>query len=226
MGSNEQRESILSRLGNLAKQSNTSVKNLGVIIDAELNFNTHISQVTKTAFFHLRNIARIRAYLSLEDAKTLIHAFVFSRLDYCNSLLAGLPKKSTDRLQLVQNAAARTKTRMRDHITPVLASLHWLPVVFRIDFKIPLLVFKALNGLAPPYLKDCLSKYVPNRSLRSASANLLDVPDMTYKKYGKAAFCFYGPTAWNQLPAHLRQASSVDSFKAQLKTYLFTLAFS
>ena len=65
----EQRESIISRLGNLAEESNTSVKNLGVIIDSELNFNTHINHVTKIAFFHLRNIAQIRAYLSLNDAK-------------------------------------------------------------------------------------------------------------------------------------------------------------
>ena len=195
IGSSEQRESIISRLGNLAEESNTSVKNLGVIIDSELNFNTHINHVTKIAFFHLRNIARIRDYLSLNDAKTLIHAFVFSRLDYCNALLSGLPKKATDRLQLVQNAAARvlTKTKMREHITPVLASLHWLPVVFRIDFKILLLVYKALNGLAPSYLYDCLPRYVPNRTLRSSSADLLHVPTMTYQKYGEAAFCFCGP---------------------------------
>ena len=228
IGSTAQRESIISRLGNLARESNTSVKNLGVTIDAELNFNTHINNVTKIAFFHLRNIARIRAYLTLDDAKTLIHAFVFSRLDYCNALLSGLPKKTTDSLQLVQNAAARvlTKTKMREHITPVLASLHWLPVVFRIDFKILLLVYKALNGLAPSYLYDCLHRYVPGRPLRSSSADLLDAPKMTCKKYGEAAFCFYGPTAWNKLPLRLRQATSVDSFKVQLKTYFFTLAFS
>ena len=166
--------------------------------------------------------------VSLNDAKTLINAFVFSRLDYCNALFSGLPKKSTDRLQLVQNAAARvlTRTKMREHITPVLASLHWLPVVFRIDFKILLLVYKAINGLAPLYLSEFLSKYVPNRPLRSATSGLLDFPKMSYKKYGKAAFCFYGPTAWNKLPVHLRQAPSVDSFKAQLKTYFYTLAFS
>ena len=142
--------------------------NLGVIIDSDLNFNSHMNHVTKTAFFHLRNIARIRAYLSLDDAKTLIHAFVFSQLDCCNALFSGLPKKTTDRLQLVQNAAARvlTKTKIREHITPVLASLF-------LGFKIILLVYKALNGLAPSYLLDCLPKYVPTHPLRSTTADLL-----------------------------------------------------
>ena len=222
------REAIISRLGNLNIANNTAVKNLGVIIDAELNFDAHIKQVTKTAFYHLRNIARIRDFLSLDDAKTLIHAFVFSRLDYCNTLFSGLPKKTTDRLQLVQNAAARvlTKTKMREHITPILASLHWLPVVFRIDFKVLLLVYKALNGLAPPYLSDCLVRYVPERPLRSSNADLLVVPTMNYRKYGEAAFCFYGPKAWNDLPLDLKRAASVESFKTQLKTYLYTRAFS
>ena len=228
IGSQEQKEAITNRLGSLVQENNKkSVKNLGVIIDDELNFNAYINQVTRIYFFHLRNIARIRAYLSLDDAKTLINAFVFSRLDYCNGLLSGLPKKSIDKLQLVQNAAARvlTKTRMREHITPVLAALHWLPVAFRIDFKILLLVYKALNGQAPLYLSDCVPKYVPNRPLRSANTDQLEVPKMNYKKLGEAAFCFYGPTVWNQLPVSLRLAPSVDSFKAQLKTYFFTLAF-
>ena len=116
---------------------------------------------------------------------------------------------------------------MRAHITPVLVSLHWLPVVFRIDFKIILLVYKALNGLAPSYLRDCLEKYVPGRPLRSTSADLLTIPTtMKYKKYGKTAFCFYGPMEWNKLPVHIRQAATVDIFKAQLKTYLYSRAFS
>ena len=171
---------VRSRLGDLTAGSTDTVKNLGVIIDSELSFNTHISQVTKTAFFHLRNISRIRAYLSLDDAKTLMHAFVFSRIDYCNALFAGLPKKTTDRLQLVENAAARvlTKTKKWEHITPVLKSLHWLPVSYRIDFKIILLVFKALHGLAPSYLSDCVSRYNPDRPLRSSTADLLTVPPL------------------------------------------------
>ena len=115
--------------------------------------------VIKTAFFHLRNIAKVRPFINQNDAEKLIHAFISSRLDYCNSLFAGLPKKTTERLQLIQNSAARllTKTKRREHISPVLASLHWLPVTFRIDFKVLLLTYKALNGQGPSYIANSLT---------------------------------------------------------------------
>ncbi|XP_029297016.1 uncharacterized protein LOC115014371, partial [Cottoperca gobio] len=149
--------------------SSTTVRNLGVIFDQDLSFNCHIKQISRTAFFHLRNIAKIRHILSQNDAEKLVHAFVTSRLDYCNSLLSGCPKKSLKTLQLIQNAAARvlTRTRKRDHITPVLAALHWLPVKYRIEFKILLLTYKSINGQAPAYLKDLIVPYKPTRALRS-----------------------------------------------------------
>ncbi len=171
---------------------------------ALLSSALHTSSVTKVAFYHLRNTARITPYLSLVDANKLPHAFVFSHLDYCNALYSGLPN-NTHWLQHVQNSAARilTKTRKRDHIPPVKASLHWLPVTLRMDFKILSLVFKAQNGLAPSYLSDCLSEYAPNRSLRSLNAGLLNVPHMSGKKFGEAAFCSYAPKIWNALPPQI-----------------------
>ncbi len=116
--------------------TSSTVNNLGFILDSNLSFENHISLVTKTAFFHLRNIAKLRNMLSVSDAEKLIHAFMTSRLDYCNALLGGCPASSINKLQIVQNAAARVLTRPRkyDHITPVLQSLHWLPITHHITF--------------------------------------------------------------------------------------------
>jgi len=106
------------------------VRNLGVILDSNLNFNSHIKSITSAAFYHLKNITRIKGIVSKPDLERLIHAFVSSRLDYCNSLLTGLSKRAVRQLQYIQNAAARilTRTRKYDHISPVLRFLHWLPV--------------------------------------------------------------------------------------------------
>uniref|UniRef100_A0A8C6MIC4 Integrase catalytic domain-containing protein n=1 Tax=Nothobranchius furzeri TaxID=105023 RepID=A0A8C6MIC4_NOTFU len=144
-----------------------------------MSFKSQVKQVCRISFFHLRNIAKIRSILSRSDAEKLVHAFITSRLDYCNSLLSGSPQNVVKSPQLVQNAAARVLMRIkkRDHISPVLASLHWLPVKFRIDFKILLLTYKALNNQAPSYISDLIVPYVPNRALRSQTAGLLVVPD-------------------------------------------------
>ncbi|XP_058233510.1 probable RNA-directed DNA polymerase from transposon BS isoform X2 [Hemibagrus wyckioides] len=161
----------------LSVSSCPAVKVLGVIIDSGLSFDAHVDNITRVAFFHLSNIAKIRNMMSLHDAEKLVHAFVTSRLDYCNALLSGCSSRSINMLQLVQNAAARvlTRTRRYEHITPILATLHWLPVKFRINYKILLLIFKALNGLTPQYLSDLLVFYDPPRLLRSKGAGYLVV---------------------------------------------------
>ncbi len=195
VGPLEERQKLQLRFGSLSQQIKSQVTSLGVILDLDLNFISHFNRVAKISFFHLRNIAKIRPFLTQDDAETLVHAFITSRLDYCNSLFTGLPRKSLKKLQVIRNAAARilTNTKKRDHISPQLASLHWLPVSFRIDFKILLFIFKALNNLAPSYICDCLSSYAPTRTLRSSTARLLAVPKVSHKKNGEAAFCFYGP---------------------------------
>ncbi len=126
--------------------TSSTVKNLGVILDSDLSFENRVSHVTKTAFFHLRNIAKLRNMLTVSDADKLVHAFVISRLDYCNALLGGCPASSINKLKIVQNAADRVLTRSRkyDHITPILHSLHWLPIKFHISYKITLLTFTHL----------------------------------------------------------------------------------
>ena len=149
-----------------------------MIFDSELGFIPHIKNITKICFYHLKNIARVSPFLSQASTEVLMHAFISCRLDFCNALLSGLPKKSIFNLPLLQNLAARvqTRTRGREHITPVLKSLRWLPVRFRINFKVLLPVFRCLNGLGPSYLLDLLLPYQPSRTLRSSSTGLLTIP--------------------------------------------------
>ncbi|TWW67247.1 putative RNA-directed DNA polymerase from transposon X-element [Takifugu flavidus] len=149
-------------LDGISLTSSLSVRNLGVTFDQNLSFNSHIKLVSRSAFFCLRNITKIRKLLTRHDAEKLIHAFVTSRLDYCNSLLSGCPNNSLRSLQLIQNAAARVLTGIdkRDHITPVMALLHWLPVKFRIIFKTLLLTYKVLkrpSSIVPGGASDTLS---------------------------------------------------------------------
>ena len=111
------------------------------------------------------------------------------------------------------------------HITPVLMSLHWLPIDLRIEFKILIITYKTLHGLAPAYIEDLLVSYIPGRYLRSAKKNLLAVPGFKLNSYGRRAFSVAAPLLWNSLPQHVRDAESLDIFKRQLKTVLFKRAF-
>lgn len=137
------------------------------------------------------------------------------------TLYFGLDQSLLHRLQLVQNAAARllTGTRRRDHISPVLASLHWLPVAFRIDIKIVLFVFKALNGRAPQYLTELLCVHAPARSFRSSSQLPLVPPKTRLKTKGDRAFVAAAPHLWNNLPNHIHSAGSIEVFKSTFKTH-------
>ena len=167
-------------------------------------------------------------YLSEESTKILVHAFVTSHLDYCNSLLCGLPQYQYDRLQRVLNAAARVVCLIPkfDHITPVLIGLHWLPVRYRVIFKLLLLVYKGSHGKAPAYISSILKvKPVGNYSLRSDDQDLLCVPKTNHKTFGDRAFAKAGPTLWNDLPDDICKASSAKNFKNKLKTFLFRNAF-
>ena len=131
------------------------------------------------------------------------------------------------RLQLVQNNAARLVTGIRreDNISPVLKKLHWLPITFRIDFKITLLCFKALNNLAPQYLSDLLVPYHKERELRSSSNVNLDKPKTNLKTYGDRSFAYAAPTLWNKLPEQMQKIDQLDTFKRALKTRMFDEAF-
>ena len=200
-----------------------AVRNIGAWFDSQMSMKQHIKTVCQVAHYHLRRIGQIRPYLSKKATECLIHAFISSRLDYANSLLYGLPMNQIRKLQGIQNIAARivSKTRKSDHITPVLAELHWLPVASRIKFKVLLLVFKAINNLGPTYLKDLIVPHIPTRTLRSSTQSLLRVPPTRLVTCGDRAFCKAGPACWNALPIELRETMPLNTFKQSLKTYLF-----
>ena len=213
--------------GDVIKPS-TTARNIGVIFDSTMSMVPHVKSICKSAFYHLRNIAKIRKYLSLQTTETLVHAFVTSKIDHFNCLLFGLPNHLLSKLQSIQNAAARviTCSRKHCHITPILIQLHWLPVADRIKFKILLITYKSLNNLAPSYIADLISRYKPSRNLRSSSSLQLNRGHFRLKSYGHRSFSVCGPELWNALPSSIRSESSLSSFKSTLKTYLFKSAFN
>ena len=203
------------------------VKNLGVIIDSSLSLNAQINSICKAAYFQIRKIGQLRSFLDIESIKVLCSSFVLSRLDYCNSLLSGASSENINKLQRVQNNAARLvfKVSKRSHITPFLKELHWLPIRARIEYKIATICFNALNGTSPLYISDLIQEYKPIRNLRSSQANRLSVPTSKLKTYGDRAFSFTAPHVWNSLPEHLRKTSDFKKFKKDLKTHIFNKYF-
>ena len=209
----------------------SSVRNLGAWFDSHLDMSTHVTKACASAFYYLYNIRHIRKYLSHESTERLVHAFITSRLDYCNRLLYGFPECHIKKLQRVMNASARLVYRAPKycHITPLLRELHWLLVRLRVDFKILLVTFKVLHGVAPSYLKDLVS-VLPDSHYqlrRNNNGILLERPRLRTKKtMGDRAFSIAAPILWNSLPLPIRQETSIDSFKRSVKTYLFKKAFS
>lgn len=216
-------------VGNSTIQPLNSVRNLGSWFDSNMSMSIHIGKICSKAFHGLYKIRQIRKFLSPESTKTLVHAFVTSHLDYCNSLLFGVPKYQTERLQKVLNAAARLIFRIPKfhHISSALYNLHWLPVAYRVHFKLLLLIYKALNNQGPLYIKEYLQPHsVKGHQLRSCDQGLLKVPRTNFKTFGDRAFARSGPFLWNELPLEIRNSPSVTIFKSKLKTHLFKLAYS
>ena len=129
----------------------TPIHNLGVVYDQPLSMIQHVNSVRRVGYMHIRIIGRIRRYLTEDATKTIVHALVTSRLDYCNAVLYCLPASVTNEMQRLQNTCARmiTKTRRRDHITPMLIKLHWLPVRRRIEYNILSHTYRAIHRQAP-----------------------------------------------------------------------------
>ena len=208
-----------------------TVRILGVILDNQLSFSDQIAATARSCRFQLYNIRRIRPFLTKEATQLLIQATVISRLDYCNSLLAGTPECAIKPLELIQKAAARLVFNHPkfSHSTPLLRALHWLPVKERIKFKTLTLAYRAAKGTAPPYLQALVKPYTPARPLRSAAAGLLSAPSLQgpvgrLKK--SQLFSVIAPTWWNEVQnTSITTAETLSTFRRKLKTHLFKEAF-
>ena len=200
------------------------IKYLGVWLDETLSLKAHITGKCRTAMLNIQRLKLIRSSLSVATCKTLVQGLVISHLDYANAILAGLPNCEINKLQRVQNIAAKItlKKTKRDSATNCRKELHWLPIKARIDFKILVLVYRCLNNLAPDYLKSLIRYKVKSREgLRSCQNKQLAVPRTTRKTFADRSFSVYGPKVWNELPRDLQNCSSLPSFKKKLKTRLF-----
>lgn len=211
-------------IGSAAIQPSHVVKNLGASLDRHLDMTKQCMYISRNMYYHIRRIAMIKQHLDQQTIAKAIKATVTSRLDYCNSLLAGTTKANISRLQKAQNSAARllTKTSKRDCISPILKELHWLRVEQRIAFKVLVHVYNLLHDpTAPQYLVSLLELHIPSRTLRSAAAyKPLSVPRTT-SLVGDRAFSTIAPKLWNSLPNSIRMCATTGLFKKRLKTYLF-----
>ncbi len=205
------------------------IRNLGVIFDRSLTFADHVSNLSRTCYYHLRQLRTIRRSLTTEPCHALVRAAVISRVDYCNGLLHGITKFSLTQLNGVLRSAARLVLRLprASHITiPMRNQLHWLELPARCTYKLCTYTHRCLNGNAPVYLSTyCLpvAHFTGRSHLRSASTGTLLVPVSTTQTFGPRAFAVSCPSAWNALPAELRNPNiNYAIFRKKLKTHLFS----
>ena len=198
----------------------STVKNLGIHMDSGLTMSNHVVELKKKCFLTLRNLTKIRFLLTTKQLKTIVNSLVVSCLDYCNAMFYGISKYLIHQLQLIQNACAKAVTGKYkfDHLGDDLDKLHWLNIPKRVIFKICLLSFKAINGIAPLYLQDMFKYAHHGHTVR------LIVPYRSTKGFGDRSFSVVGPRVFNALPDSVKQCYSVEAFKSALKTYLFTLS--
>jgi hypothetical protein len=218
-------------VGNATVAFSSSVYNLGVTLDNHLEMKVHVRNVVRAANYELHRISSIRHYLTTQAAATLVSAFVLSRLDYCNSLLYGCYEYLIDKLQLVQNNAARMVMRVprSQHITPYLITLHWLPMSARIEYKMASICFNCVQGNAPEYLQNLIHKKERTHNYKTRSSTdstaLRDRPARSQKTLGDRCFSHAVPSVWKAIPVEIRSANTSTSFKSSLKTHLFHTSY-
>ena len=199
-----------------------SARNLGLIIDSKLSMKKHVIKICQTAHFKLKRMSSVCRFLTEDATKTLVIFYIPSQLDYSNCFLMGTPSSVIRPLQKIQNFAARLVLLAPHHqlSTPLPEKLHWLPISEHIKFKVTCMFFRAINFSDPVYLSE------PPRTLRSSSDSCMQkIQQYRCKTHGFHTFSCFGPHIWNSLPQDLRHCSSLSSFKAKLKTFLFSQYF-
>ena len=187
--------------------------NLGVKLDYALSFTPQINMIISQGYRQICNISQIRRYLTIDDLRTIVQALIVGKIDNCNSLLYGVSEYELSRLQKLQNSCARLifGKKKFESVSELLTKLHWLPIKERIYFKILLIVFKFFKNKTPKYISECLQPV----------GNLTLVISRTHTPYGDRAFQNCAPRLWNSLPINIRRCNTVETFKKQLKHYLF-----
>ena len=183
------------------------MRDLGVLLDSELTMRQHISKTVGAYFYHLRRVKKVQRILGSSITCRLITAFVTSRLDYCNALLAGLPQSTIAPLQRVQNAAVRSVSglRPRTHMTSSPRELNGHPIRYRIIYKLCLMMHNTHVGRSPRNIINTVSPVadMPNRGrLRSSASSMYELPTL-HLKIEERAFSYSGPAFWNSLPSEL-----------------------
>jgi len=218
------------RIGNTFVMPVTAVRHLGVHLDADLTMTAHVTATVRACFAALRQIRSVKNSLTCDALLALIRAVVVSKLDYCSSVLAGLPGSLKRKLQSVLNSAARLvcSARRSERVTPLLRELHWLRVPERIQFRLCVQTYRCLHGSAPSCLAETLrltTDMESRRRLRSGSTSSLMVPPSRRATLGDRAFPVAAARAWNALPTSVRSMLSYLTFRRNLKSLLFNASF-
>ena len=204
-------------LDNSCIRFNNTVKNLGVLFDTDMTFSSQVNEVVSSVFVNIKNISRIKSFLTVKEKSILMCSLVLSKLDYCNSLYYGINSDLLAKLQYAQNSAARLifQRRKFDHVTDIFIELHWLPVRMRIIYKVLLTVHKCLYQTSPIEINNLVI-------FESTRTFNLQIP-RCYSSHGDRAFSVYSAKEWNTLPLYLKTETCMSKFKKLLKTYLFNL---
>ena len=208
-------------IGDTCIRFSDTVKLLGVTLDTHLTFDSHVNKVVSESFNHLKNVSKIKRYLTLAETEKVIHAIVTSKFDYCNVLLNGIKSSAITKLQKVQNYAARLVTNLigRSHvIDEVLQDLHWLSIRKRTLFKVLLMIHKFFIGAVPEYFTELL--IVQDSCERSLVVRFMKTAS------GRRSFTYTSSRAWNRLPKTVRLLNDTAKFKQSIKTILFQNSYN